>query len=70
MDGNDTNDGRAMDPSRACRTIGAAMKSPYYQPGTQILVSPGRYLEDNPLVMKPYTSVRGSDIRTTFIEPI
>lgn len=70
MDGNDTNDGRAMDPSRACRTIGGAINSPYYQPGTQILVSAGRYLEDNPLVMKPYTSVRGSDIRTTFIEPI
>ena len=70
MDGDDTNDGRAQDPSRACRTIGAAMKSPFYQPGTQILVSPGLYLEDNPLPMKPYTSVRGSDIRTTFIEPI
>ena len=70
MDGNDTNDGRAMDTSRACRTIGGAMKSPYYQPGTQILVSAGLYLEDNPLIMKPYTSVRGSDIRTTFIEPI
>jgi hypothetical protein len=70
MDGDDTNDGRALDSSRACRTIGGAMKSPYYQPGTQILVSAGRYLEDNPLEMKPYTSVRGSDIRTTFIEPI
>lgn len=70
MDGNDTNDGRAQDPSRACRTIGGAMNSPYYQPGTQIIVSAGRYLENNPLVMKPYTSVKGSDIRTTFIEPI
>ena len=70
VDGNDTNDGRAMDASRACRTIGAALNSPYYQPGTQILVSAGRYLEDNPLRMKPYTSIRGSDIRTTFIEPI
>lgn len=70
MDGNDTNDGRAMDSSRACRTIGAALNSPYYQPGTQILVSPGHYLEDNPLRMKPYTSIRGSDIRTTFVEPI
>ena len=70
MDGDDTNDGRALDPSRACRTIGGAMNSPYYQPGTQILVSAGRYLENNPLAMKPYTSVRGSDIRTTFIEPI
>lgn len=70
MDGNDTNDGRAMDSSRACRTIGGAMRSPFYQEGTQILVSAGFYLEDNPLPMKRYTSVRGSDIRTTFIEPI
>jgi hypothetical protein len=70
MDGNDTNDGRAMDASRACRTIGGAMNSPYYQPGTQIRVGAGRYLENNPLIMKPYTSVQGSDIRTTFIEPI
>ena len=70
VDGNDTNDGRAQDASRACRTIGAALNSPYYQPGTQILVSAGHYLEDNPLRMKPYTSIRGSDIRTTFIEPI
>jgi hypothetical protein len=70
VDGDDTNDGRAMDPSRACRTIAGAMKSVYYQPGTQIQVSAGRYLEDNPLPMKPYTSVKGSDIRTTFIEPI
>lgn len=70
VDGNDTNDGRAADASRACRTIGGALNSPYYTPGTQILVSAGHYLEDNPLRLKPYTSIRGSDIRTTFIEPI
>ena len=70
VDGNDTNDGRAQDSSRACRTVGGAINSPYYQPGTQILVSPGHYLEDNPLRLKPYTSIRGSDIRTTFVEPI
>lgn len=70
VDGNDTNDGRAQDPSRACRTIGGALKSPFYQPGTQIRVSAGRYLENNPLELKPYTSIMGSDIRTTFIEPI
>ena len=70
MDGDDTNDGRAQDASRACRTIGGAMKSPYYQPGTQIRVTAGHYYEDNPLVMQPYTSVMGSDIRTTEIEPI
>ncbi len=70
VDGNDTNDGRAQDPSRACRTIGGAVNSPYYQPGTQIRVSAGFYLEDNPIRLKPYTSIMGSDIRTTFIEPI
>lgn len=70
VDGNDTNDGRAQDASRACRTIGGAIRSAYFQPGTQIQVSAGRYLEDNPLVLKPYTSVKGSDIRTTFVEPI
>jgi hypothetical protein len=70
MDGDDTNDGRAQDASRACRTISGATKSPYFQPGTQIVVSAGRYLENNPILLKPYTSVKGSDIRTTFIEPI
>ena len=70
MDGNDTNDGRAMDASRACRTISGAVRSPYYQSGTQIRVSPGRYLENNPIEMKPYTSIMGSDLRTTSVEPI
>jgi hypothetical protein len=70
MDGSDTNDGRALDPSRACRTITGAVNSPYYQPGTQIQVSPGFYLEDNPIRLKPYTSIMGSDIRTTSVEPI
>jgi len=69
-DGNDTNDGRAMDASRACRTIGGAINSPYYQSGTQIRVAPGLYLEDNPLQLKPYTSIVGSDLRTCSIEPI
>jgi hypothetical protein len=70
MDGDDTNDGRAMDPSRACRTISGAVNSPYYQPGTQIRVSAGHYLEDNPIQLKPYTSIMGADLRTTSIEPI
>ena len=70
MDGDDTNDGRAMDASRACRTVGGAINSPYYQSGTQIRVAPGHYLENNPLQLKPYTSIVGSDLRTTSIEPI
>jgi hypothetical protein len=70
MDGSDTNDGRAMDPSRACRTISGAVRSPFYQPGTSIKVAPGHYYENNPIKLKPYTSVIGSDLRTTSIEPI
>ena len=70
MDGSDTNDGRAQDASRACRTITAALRSPYYQSGTSIKVAPGHYYENNPLELKPYTSIIGSDLRTTVIEPI
>ena len=70
MDGSDTNDGRAQDPTRACRTISGAIRSPYYQSGTSIRVSPGRYYENNPILLKPYTSIIGSDLRTTSIEPI
>jgi hypothetical protein len=70
MDGSDTNDGSAQDSTRACRTIGGAMKSALYNAGTSIKVSPGHYLEDNPLLVKPYTSIIGSDLRTTTIEPI
>lgn len=70
MDGNDTNDGRAEDASRACRTISGAAKSPYYRPGTLIRVSSGKYLENNPILMQPNTSIIGTDLRTTSIEPI
>jgi len=69
-DGSDTNDGRAADASRACRTIGGAIRSPYYGPGTSIHVASGHYRENNPLVMQQYTSIVGNDLRTTFIEPI
>jgi hypothetical protein len=70
MDGDDTNDGRAMDSTRACRTISGAIRSPYYQEGTSIIVAAGHYFEDNPIPLKPYTSVKGSDLRTTFVEPL
>ena len=70
MDGDDTNDGRAEDAGRACRTICGAVNSPYYQSGTQIKVAAGFYLEDNPIQLKPYTSIVGSDLRTCSIEPI
>jgi len=69
-DGSDTNDGGAMDPSRACRTVSGATKSPLYKEGTSIKVSPGLYRENNPILMKQYTSVIGSDLRTTLIEPM
>ena len=70
MDGNDTNDGRAEDPSRACNSITAALRSPYYRPGTLIRVRSGHYLETNPLQLLPNTAIVGDDLRTTSIEPI
>ena len=69
-DGNDENDGTSMDSTRACRTISGAVRSPFYQPGTAIKVMAGTYFEDNPIPLKPYTSVVGNDLRTTFIEPL
>ncbi len=69
-DGNDENDGTSMDSTRACRTISGAVRSPYYQPGTAIKVMAGTYFEDNPIPLKPYTSVVGNDLRTTFVEPL
>ena len=70
MDGSDTNDGRAQDATRACRTISGAIRSPFYKSGTSIKVASGHYYEDNPVELKPYSSVIGSDLRTTVIEPI
>ena len=69
-DGNDENDGTSMDASRACRTISGAVRSPFYQSGTAIKVMAGTYFEDNPIPLKPYTSVVGNDLRTTFVEPL
>jgi hypothetical protein len=70
MDGNDSNDGRAEDASRACRTISGAVNSPFYKQGTVIKVRSGHYYENNPIQLLPYTSVIGDDLRTTFIEPL
>ena len=69
-DGNDENDGTSMDATRACRTISGAVRSPFYQSGTAIKVMAGTYFEDNPIPLKPYTSVVGNDLRTTFVEPL
>jgi len=70
MDGDDTNDGRAEDASRACRTVSGAIRSPYYRPGTMIRVRSGYYLENNPILLLPNTAVVGDDLRTTSLEPI
>ncbi len=69
-DGDDRNDGTALDASRACRTVSGAVRSPYYTEGTTIRVSAGAYFEDNPIPLKAYTSVVGNDLRTTFVEPL
>lgn len=68
--GNDDNDGRAMDSSRACRTITGATRSPYFKQGTVIKVAPGYYAEDNPISLLPYTSVVGDSLRAVFVEPL
>ncbi len=68
--GSDDNDGRAMDASRACRTITGATRSPYFKQGTVIKVAAGYYAEDNPIVLKPYTSVVGDSLRAVFVEPL
>jgi hypothetical protein len=68
--GNDNNDGSALDSTRACRTISGAVRSPLYTEGTTIKVAAGTYFEDNPIPLKAYTSVVGNDLRTTFVEPL
>jgi hypothetical protein len=68
--GDDRNDGTALDASRACRTVSGAVRSPHYKSGTAIKVAAGTYFEDNPIPLKPYTSVVGNDLRTTFLEPL
>jgi hypothetical protein len=68
--GDDDNDGRGMDSSRACRTITGATRSPYFKQGTIIKISPGYYLEDNPIKLLPYTSVVGDSLRGVFVEPL
>jgi hypothetical protein len=68
--GSDDNDGRAMDASRACRTITGATRSPFFKQGTVIKIAPGFYLEDNPIGLLPYTSVVGDSLRGVFVEPL
>ena len=68
--GDDENDGRAMDSSRACRTISGAVNSPYYKQGTVIKVAAGYYAENNPVELLPYTSIVGDNLRATFVEPL
>lgn len=68
--GDDRNDGTALDASRACRTISGAVRSPFYTEGTTIKVAAGTYFEDNPIPLKRDTSVLGNDLRTTFVEPL
>ena len=68
--GDDNNDGTALDASRACRTISGAVRSPLYTEGTTIRVAAGSYYEDNPIPLKGYTSIVGNDLRTTFVEPL
>lgn len=64
--GDDENDGLSL--LSAKRTIKAALA--IAEAGDTILVSPGDYEENNPLVVPAEVAVEGSDLRTTNIIPI
>jgi hypothetical protein len=61
--GDDDNDG--FSPLTAKLTIKAALS--IAQPGFAILVAPGDYYEENPLIVPESVAVEGADLRTTTI---
>lgn len=66
--GNDTNFGDH--PQAPFRTIKHALDAANSSTApVQIIISPGVYQEETPLVIPPYCSVSGTDIRNTIIQP-
>lgn len=63
--GNDGNDG--LSPLTPKLTIAAALA--VCQTGDTILVAPGNYYENNPLVVPQRVAIEGSDLRTTVVYP-
>lgn len=68
QDGNDLNDGRSLGPDGAKATIKSAVEAA--QSGTTILVGPGDFFEENPIVLPDFVTIRGTgDLRNTRVFP-
>jgi len=68
QDGDDLNDGKSQGADGAKRTIKAAVEAAVE--GTTILVSPGDYFEDNPIVLPDKVTVSGTgELRNTQVFP-
>jgi len=68
QDGNDLNDGKSLGPDGAKATIKSAVEAA--QSGTTILVGPGDFFEENPIVLPDFVTIRGTgDLRNTRVFP-
>ena len=68
QDGSDTNDGRSEGKFGAKRTIKSAVEAAVE--GTTIIVAPGDYYEENPIVLPDFVTVTGQgELRNTRVWP-
>ena len=65
-DGNDSNTGLKLGDAKA--TIKAAIS--IAEPGTVIKVSPGSYIENNPLILPEQVSIIGDSLREVSVSPL
>lgn len=65
MNGNDSNDGLTIDFAK--RTIKAAVG--ITSSGDTVKVSPGTYVEDNPITLKEDVSIEGAELRNCIVVP-
>lgn len=66
MNGDDDNSG--LVESDAKRTIKGAISIAV--PGDTVKIFPGTYVEDNPIVMPPNTSIEGAELRNCLVTPL
>ena len=66
MNGDDSNDGLTLDYAK--KTIKSALQSA--TSNDTIKVSPGTYIEDNPLTMPEDVSIEGAELRNCIITPL